>query len=404
MIDACCTVTPSQCGSTAEDLSLLTTTSSHDIGHGQLDNIRVEQDLERPDSARTYENVSPLPTITSHLLTPGNWGHSLQEVTSPASQATTTWLCCALSLALEPASVAAEPSHPAGTEGTTWLLYPGDGGVVRKASSSSSTSSVCDDSVLELCTASSRCSSCSAAVGTPFGDAPSPPDSGNGSYDAGVEQSRLSRFVSPDRDRVRTPGRSSYSVVASFLPEWDAERLDTVYTRLSQCGFYYGRMTMDGAAERLRHSSVGTFLLRDSTDERYLFSLSVETCRGTTSIRIVYHSGLFRLDCSSDQDYLLPTFDCALRLVTYYVCVCSGRTTGIGYVFLESTGRRDTPVLLRRPLYWRVNKLAHLARRAVHRALSRRPSRSESDRSSVIDRLQLVPSLKCYLKEYPYEL
>ena len=73
-------------------------------------------------------------------------------------------------------------------------------------------------------------------------------------------------------------------------------------------------------------------------------------------------------------------------------------------MFLESSGRRDTPVVLRRPLYRRVDRLSHLCRRAVHGALSRGPSGSESDRGAVVDRLQLIPSLKCYLKDYPYEL
>jgi len=298
------------------------------------------------------------------------------------------------------------------------LLFPGEG-ATRKASPSSSASSACD-SVLELATlSSSRCSSCSEATttaATPLGDVPSLPDSGNGSVDAAAAvHVRLPLQLGCDPGTSRRPGAacdatSSYCVVASFLPDWDAERLDAVYGRLAECGFYYGRLSIESASELLRQAPVGTFLLRDSADDRYLFSISVQTCRGTTSIRVVYCAGLFRLDCSPEQEHLMPTFDCVLRLVVHYVRICCSdrrKSPGGGsYVFLESSGRRDTPVLMRRPLYRRADRLAHLCRRAVHRALYRGAAAGgcQLDHVSVVDRLQLIPSLKSYLKDYPYEL
>lgn len=212
----------------------------------------------------------------------------------------------------------------------------------------------------------------------------------------------------------------SYSRVASFLPAWDLERLKTVYFRLAVCGFYYGRMTIDEAAERLCGRPVGTFLIRDSADSRFLFSVSVQTCRGPTSIRIAYRSGLFRLDCTPDQEHLLPTFDCAVRLLCHYVRLCGGNgyshrksrtanpssTSGgvNSYVFLESSGRRDTPVLLRTPFRERPQRLGQLCRRTIHAAVGLGPVGVDADRESAVDRLPLVPSLKTYLKDYPYDL
>jgi suppressor of cytokine signaling 2 len=214
----------------------------------------------------------------------------------------------------------------------------------------------------------------------------------------------------------------SYSRVANFLPVWDLERLKTVYFRLAVCGFYYGRMSIDEAAERLCKRPVGTFLVRDSADSRFLLSVSVETCRGPTSIRIAYRSGLFRLNCTPDQEHLLPTFDCAVRLICHYVRLCSGNgysrrkgrtanssnggaTSGVNsYVFLESSGRRDTPVLLRSPFRERPQRLGQLCRRAIHSAVGLGPVGADVDRESAVDRLPLVPSLKTYLKDYPYDL
>jgi len=214
-----------------------------------------------------------------------------------------------------------------------------------------------------------------------------------------------------------TAAGAAYSRVASFLPAWDAERLESAYRLLSTCGFYYGRMTIDEATERLSRWPVGAFLLRDSSDRRYLLSLSVQTCRGTTSIRMSYRSGLFRLDCSVEQEHLMPTFDCPLRLVEHYVRLCSGRdrtspTSTAGgvhrnrhsYVLLESSGRRDTPVLLVRPYRRRPPSLAHLCRRTIQSALYRGGCDDDTGRDAAVDRLQLQPSLKTYLKQYPYNL
>jgi len=211
-----------------------------------------------------------------------------------------------------------------------------------------------------------------------------------------------------------TAAGAAYSRVATFLPAWDVDRLEAAYRCLDACGFYYGRMSMDEATERLSRRPVGTFLLRDSSDRRYLFSLSVQTCRGTTSIRMSYRSGLFRLDCSSEQEHLMPTFDCPLRLVAHYVRLCSGSSpsspAGAGprlhrhsYVLLESSGRRDTPVLLIQPYHEQPLSLSHVCRRAIQAALCRGGC-GDSGRDAAVDRLQLQPSLKSYLKQYPYNL
>lgn len=195
----------------------------------------------------------------------------------------------------------------------------------------------------------------------------------------------------------------AYSRAVSFLPAWDLERLEIVYSRLDACGFYFGRMTMDEARLRLTGYPVGTFLLRDSSDPRFLFSLSIQTRRGTTSIRVLYEGGLFRLDSDPDQSYLMPTFDCALSLIRHYVRLSAGRRLPSvdspqtnSYVLRESTGRRDTPVLLRRPLETTPASLAHSCRKRIHHSLGKYPQN--------VNRLHLKPSLKDYLSLYPYDV
>ena len=65
---------------------------------------------------------------------------------------------------------------------------------------------------------------------------------------------------------------------------------------------------------------VGTFLLRDSSDSRCLYALSIQTEAGPTSVRIHYVDGDFRLDASSScVASNLPRFRSVLELVDFYV-------------------------------------------------------------------------------------
>ena len=163
-----------------------------------------------------------------------------------------------------------------------------------------------------------------------------------------------------------------------------------VDARLVDCPFYYARMTHAEAKSRLRGAVVGTFLLRDSADPRYQYSLSVRTARGTTSIRIVSgaDSGSIGVDASSsplrvanfrldsgaaadEADHAalggggggggsgggrMPSFDSVLRLCRHYVEVgrrvmesgVAGGGSG-ACMFLEKSGRMDMPVLLTKP-------------------------------------------------------
>lgn len=122
--------------------------------------------------------------------------------------------------------------------------------------------------------------------------------------------------------------------------------------------FYYPNLTMSEAKQLLRPHPEGTFLLRNSSEPRYAYSLSVKTNRGTTSVRIQQMpSGRYRLDCDPTQETVIPTFRSVPELIRHYLernaeersgTGCGGR--GHRYVFLESTGRMDTPVLILRPL------------------------------------------------------
>lgn len=116
--------------------------------------------------------------------------------------------------------------------------------------------------------------------------------------------------------------------------------------------------------------------------------------RSSTSVRIELTStDKFRLDAETRSAHLLPAAPCVLDLLRRHIVDGGGQ-----FVLLDVTEQpgHEMPLMLRRPLYRdaRPAALKHLCRRRIHSALDGRS----------VDRLQLVPSLKQYLNEYPSDL
>lgn len=53
-------------------------------------------------------------------------------------------------------------------------------------------------------------------------------------------------------------------------------------------------LSLQGARTLLKDASVGAFVIRDSGDRNFIFSLSVQTERGPTSVRLHFEEGFFR--------------------------------------------------------------------------------------------------------------
>lgn len=205
-----------------------------------------------------------------------------------------------------------------------------------------------------------------------------------------------------------TPSSQSGDPLLALYPE-----PKNLSIAVDECNFYYGNMTNTEAKSRLHRCSVGTFLLRDSSDSRFRYSLSVKTARGTTSIRIVGTStGQYRLDSDPHQESRMPAFRWILSLVEHYFLSASsansstekGRHRG-HCVLLESSGRYDTPMVLRKPLELSPAPLAHLCRRTVNNLVP-----SSEDRRKLIDSLvvevdgQRRRSIQEYMIDYPFRV
>ncbi|KAJ3601338.1 hypothetical protein NHX12_032309 [Muraenolepis orangiensis] len=167
--------------------------------------------------------------------------------------------------------------------------------------------------------------------------------------------------------------------------------------KLQECGFYWGAITGKEANALLATESRGTFLVRDSSDHRHFFTLSVRTAADTKNLRIQCDAGAFFLQTDAKSGHAMPRFDCVLHLVHHYMsqgkaaaaaalgsarCCC-------GNSYYIYSGGMKTPLELIKPLSSTLSSLQHLCRKTVngHLDLS---SKSE----------QLPQSLKEFLQEY----
>lgn len=235
---------------------------------------------------------------------------------------------------------------------------------------------------------------------------------------AGADNAHVGRAAAkpsaPKRSRDSDCARAAPNAVtcphASSVPS-----IGDVFRQLAACSFYFGRLSASEASRKLAHFVDGTFLLRDSSDRRFLFALSIQTHRGPTSVRLTRdESGRFRLDCDRAQRSAMPTFASVVELVRYYFrptadrhCVLIDSTTGSIPVrltsSLTSSGSPST--------------LAHLSRINVHRARLRRSlERTASTRQAAEARTECVECFvdslptyvdqkaKTFLLSYPFDL
>ncbi|XP_041853673.1 suppressor of cytokine signaling 3a [Melanotaenia boesemani] len=154
--------------------------------------------------------------------------------------------------------------------------------------------------------------------------------------------------------------------------------------KLKQSGFYWSTITGKQANALLANEPTGTFLIRDSSDNGHLFTLSVKTVSGTKNLRIQLHGTSFCLQTDPKNINSVPHFDCVLKLVQYYMPQSKGNA-----VYYICSGGEKIPLELIRPLSSSLSSLQHLCRKTVNGNL---------DISSKRD--QLPVTLKDFLQEY----
>lgn len=192
--------------------------------------------------------------------------------------------------------------------------------------------------------------------------------------------------------------------IVDAKPEWELQRLSDTVRALRLSGWYFEGISYIQSQELLKNAPVGTFLVRDSSDPRFLFSLSVQTERGPTSVRLHYISGYFRLDAQPHLQPTMPLFPSVIELIEYYVV--QSKTMNSAQVWVDPKGKLYSSIYLEKPLKKEESapSLKHLARLTVHKAINNSGRPKLSLLPPAHTQLELPKSVTAYLSEYPYSI
>ncbi|KAJ8411387.1 hypothetical protein AAFF_G00173930 [Aldrovandia affinis] len=196
-------------------------------------------------------------------------------------------------------------------------------------------------------------------------------------------------------DSTETAENERRSESESRVVDTDRNRIAAAMKDLKKTGWYWGTLTANEAKEILQDAAEGTFLLRDSSQRDYLFTISAMTSAGPTNLRIEYKEGKFKLDSVVLVKPKLKQFDSVVHLVEHYVLLSRTSCKGSGG---EPPGPSLAPpngavqLLLTTPVYAAMPSLQHLCRISINKVTRR------------VQDLPLPNRLKDYLTDYAYHV
>ncbi|XP_049600329.1 suppressor of cytokine signaling 7-like isoform X1 [Syngnathus scovelli] len=170
----------------------------------------------------------------------------------------------------------------------------------------------------------------------------------------------------------------------------DAGNFASSLRELEKCGWYWGPMTWEDAEMKLKGKADGSFLVRDSSDPRYILSLSFRSQGVTHHTRMEHYRGTFSLWCH-------PKFEDRCHSVVEFIerAIMHSKNGKFLY-FLRSRvpGLPPTPVQLLHPVsrLSSIKSLQHLCRFCIRQLV----------RVDHIQELPLPTPLIAYLRKFYY--
>ncbi|XP_038837914.1 suppressor of cytokine signaling 7-like isoform X1 [Salvelinus namaycush] len=189
---------------------------------------------------------------------------------------------------------------------------------------------------------------------------------------------------------VQNPSRVDQRPLLCPLSRPDASSFATSLRELEKCGWYWGPMNWEDAEMKLKAKPDGAFLVRDSSDPRYILSLSFRSQGVTHHTRMEHYRGTFSLWCH-------PKFEDRCHSVVEFIerAIMHSKNGKFLY-FLRSRvpGLPPTPVQLLYPVsrFSSVKSLQHLCRFCIRQLV----------RIDHIQELPLPTPLIVYLRKFYY--
>jgi len=137
----------------------------------------------------------------------------------------------------------------------------------------------------------------------------------------------------------------------------DIEQLGITMMGLCEGQYYYTKEQSRDAQKLLSESPVGTFLVRNSANPSFLFTLSIVTEKGPTSIRTVYEDGLFSMDGDRDRRRSFKNLIDLIQNMSIH-----------GGIPVVLDNKNKEQFMFRKPLLNGVPSLKHTSRVAVNRS------------------------------------
>ncbi|XP_054607849.2 suppressor of cytokine signaling 7 isoform X2 [Nothobranchius furzeri] len=186
------------------------------------------------------------------------------------------------------------------------------------------------------------------------------------------------------------PVRQAPPSVLCALRRSEASSFTASLRELEKCGWYWGPMNWEDAEMKLKGKPDGSFLVRDSSDPRYILSLSFRSQGVTHHTRMEHYRGTFSLWCHPKfEDRCHSVVEFIERAIMY-------SKNGKFLYFLRSRvpGLPPTPVQLLHPVsrFSKVKSLQHLCRFCIRQIV----------RIDHIQELPLPSPLISYLSKFYY--